>query len=372
MPKRDFDYRPNPGRAVYAFGPFDDELLSKIVPEITRFRFENATPITLFINSPGGVIRCLEILSGVLWDEDIDSKRCRVITVASGDAASAAATLLALGDYSIAYRRSEIYFHGARFREMEVTTESAAECAAQLAHKNREIAFRLANSVIRKLVHRYSIVCQSFDQTRAELKDGSLSDIECFVRAIFAKVGWRGEQVLNNAFEKTKAALRLSENILDKMNFSDEQKPIQQDAAVFRAVLKHELKQLSKAGWRLDDEGCSQLVSDYLLLRDYEFGHHQKSLTWVAGRYGLPFLTNEEFAEYKAINEKSEADALKWRINKVAPRLKPFWYFTVRLCQQLQEGENRLSATDAYWPAVLSSSESSSMPKIAMISCSAL
>lgn len=102
MPKRDFDYRPNPGRAVYAFGSFDDGLLSKLVPEITRFRFESGTPITLFINSPGGVIRCLEILTGVLWDEDIDSKRCRVITVASGDAASAAATLLALGDYSIA------------------------------------------------------------------------------------------------------------------------------------------------------------------------------------------------------------------------------------------------------------------------------
>ena len=73
----------------------------------------------------------------------------------------------------------------------------------------------------------------------------------------------------------------------------------------------------------------------------------------MAKRYGITFLTHEEFSEYQAVNEKSEEDGLAWRISKVTPRLKPFWYFTVRLCQQLQEGENRMSSTDAYWLGIV-------------------
>jgi len=46
-------------------------------------------------------------------------KKPRIITVAIGDAKSAAANLLALGDYAVAYPRSSIHFHGLRYPRLE-------------------------------------------------------------------------------------------------------------------------------------------------------------------------------------------------------------------------------------------------------------
>jgi ATP-dependent protease ClpP protease subunit len=345
MSKRDFDFRPNPTRAVHVFGSCDDDLLAKIVPSITNFRFEGSTPITVYINSPGGVIRSLEILVSCLWDADIEGHTHRIITVATGDAASAAATLLALGDYSIAHESSEIYFHGARFRELEITTESAAECAATLAHKNRQIAFRLANRVIRKLVHRYSLLCNEFEEKRKQ-PNTQKSDLDCFVECILERVNLSASQVVTEAYNKTKVALQLTENILSNVTFSKEQSFLEQDGAVFKAILDHEITQLSEKNWRLDEYGCSQLVQDYLLLRDYQLGDHQQSLDWIIKHFGMPFLSQDEFNEY---SQKDEKEKLTWLSDTVFSRIRPFWYFTLRLCQQLQEGENRLSPADAYW-----------------------
>ena len=349
MPVRDFNFRPNPGRAVYVIGDFDDSLLAKVIPEINRLRFERTDPITVFINSVGGYIRSLEVLAGCLWDEDLELHQCRIITVATGDAASSAATLLSLGDYTLAHPRSDIHFHGARLREREITTETASQCASALASKNLEIAFRLANSMIRKICHRFSIVCDDFKKIRDDNPKDSLTDLDCFVRSIYFRVGTRAGEVLNAAYEKTKSAIALSNMVLPKVKFKQGDSGLTQDVSVFRGILKHEVSKLRQRNWRLDEEGCSQIVMDYLLLRDYELGKHRGSLGFVANMAGIPFLRPDEFKEFMKRHHESEKDALAWRLQVIMPRITPFWYFTVRLCQQLQEGENRLSPNDAYW-----------------------
>jgi hypothetical protein len=69
----------------------------------------------------------------------------------------------------------------------------------------------------------------------------------------------------------------------------------------------------------------------------------------MSQRYGIPFLDSAEFAEYREKQMESSEVAEKWLVERIRPRLRPFWYFTVILCQQLQEGENALSPSDAYW-----------------------
>jgi hypothetical protein len=55
----------------------------------------------------------------------------------------------------------------------------------------------------------------------------------------------------------------------------------------------------------------------------------------------------ETLAEIELIVD--EAERVELLVENVRPMLQPIWSFFVALCHALQEGENRLTATDAYW-----------------------
>lgn len=124
-----------------------------------------------------------------------------------------------------------------------------------------------------------------------------------------------------------------------------------QDVAVFKALLEHEIKHGKRKGWRLDESGTSRFISDYFLLRDFHFGEHQRFLLSMILMFGRSFLTMEEVAELEQMEETqpSVEETEDWLIDRTHDRVKDFWYFTVVLCRQLQSGENRLLARDAYW-----------------------
>jgi ATP-dependent protease ClpP protease subunit len=86
MPRQDPSYRANPERGIYITEPLTQALVAKVSPRIIELRKTPAEPITVFINSPGGDIRVLDILDGLLKSRDADGRRNRLITVALGDA----------------------------------------------------------------------------------------------------------------------------------------------------------------------------------------------------------------------------------------------------------------------------------------------
>ncbi len=49
------------------------------------------------------------------------------------------------------------------------------------------------------------------------------------------------------------------------------------------------------------------------------------------------------------IDGAPEASRNALLVKKVRPTLEPMWSFFVALCHALQEGENELTARDAYW-----------------------
>jgi ATP-dependent protease ClpP protease subunit len=89
--------RPNPARSVEVFGEFNEELACRVASTITRLRAEGREPITVYINSNGGGIREMDIIEGVLRSQDLDRNPCFFVTVALGNALSAGANLLTLG-----------------------------------------------------------------------------------------------------------------------------------------------------------------------------------------------------------------------------------------------------------------------------------
>src|SRR5690606_25868423 len=92
---------------------------------------------------------------------------CKAITVAVHNAYSAAANLLASGDYSVALPNSDILFHDARFGGMEDVTPTIAKFAAiRLQEANDELALKLANRIFKRLVWNYIDLRDDFETYR--------------------------------------------------------------------------------------------------------------------------------------------------------------------------------------------------------------
>lgn len=348
MPKRNSKYRPNPKRSVNIFGNFGDSLISSVVPRILSLHESGKNSITIYINSRGGDIRCLETLIGLLTTAEARRKRPPIITVVIGIAASAAATLLALGNYSIAYPESLIHFHGVRLSEADdLTMEDAADFAAFLRRKNDAIAMRLVGSVSLRLVFHYSRFRERFSATKKEHPKQSLSDVECFAHCIKKQVSPSAIRIVNKSIERWKEICTLSNTIFPKLNKLKPAGRHAYDAAILREIVRFETNRNRNSSWSLDAVGIAKVVEDYTILRDYYMGEHNRYVDRIVTYFGPAFLTGAEFQEFKKIQNENERKS--WMADKVAQRIKPFVYFVASLCRNLQEEENPLTARDAYW-----------------------
>ena len=113
--RRDPQFRPNYDRSVTICGVIDDALAARLLPEIVKLQSISREPITVYIDSPGGDTECAKLLLDALRASDQDqSEPCRLITVALGEASSAASDMLMAGDYALAYPYSRILCHGTR------------------------------------------------------------------------------------------------------------------------------------------------------------------------------------------------------------------------------------------------------------------
>jgi ATP-dependent protease ClpP protease subunit len=345
--KPDLNFRPNPARAVYITREINDELCRKLLPQINDLRLNQDLPLTIYINSPGGSIRVLEVLMGMLKGPDLDGVEPRIITVVAGDAASAAAMLLARGDYAIAFPHSIIHCHGIRYSEIsDLTTEKASSFAKHLEASNREMALEVANKSIRRLAHRY---VQVSDEELQKLAGQAKLDIPGYLDRIkpnLSELAWKAAQFSS---ERTRQVFDISAEVLGPLNFDQSDSRLQMDFKVFRALIDYEEKHSLCDRLTLDEESVAKLVDDYFLIRDYYWGAHSDFIQGICEIYGPLFLGEEEYTEYQALESSQPENVNDWMYEKVAARLKPFWYFTVVLCRRLHEGENRLSAEDAYW-----------------------
>ncbi|MBI2928712.1 MAG: ATP-dependent Clp protease proteolytic subunit [Verrucomicrobia bacterium] len=131
------DFRENPSRAVYILGRIDQQQVYRVTPDILRLRAESSEPITVYIDSLGGETLFAEDIRSLLYAPNQDSQVRRIITVVTNVAASAAADLLALGDYAIAYKNSYALYHGTRqASQAALTTEKAESLAKSLKQTN--------------------------------------------------------------------------------------------------------------------------------------------------------------------------------------------------------------------------------------------
>jgi ATP-dependent protease ClpP protease subunit len=350
------EFRINPDRSVEVFGEFNDELANKLLPTIARLRKapHGQEPVTVFINSPGGDMRVLEILDGALNCQDQDGHTIPVVTVVMGNAFSAAADLLVYGDYAIAYPHSTIYFHGVRYGEVrQITAERARRTTEDLRRSNLEVAYKLARCMMPRIVHRYAILKNKFGRLRKGSHDENSHQLECFVQAIKPKVESATYLKIHAAMEHLRTARSLSKSIIPAARLKSRNRPVKQDEKVLCALVRHVVEKNAGTEWRLDEDGVSAVVNDYLILIDYQFGQHRMGIRPILLSFGVEFLTKGEYEKFCKIPSSDPTKQERFLGEKAFPKLQLFWYFSVLLCRNLLQGENPISAEDAYWIGVV-------------------
>jgi len=203
-----YPLRPNPERAIEVFGDFNDELASKLFPQIAELRKTNE-PISVFINSLGGNVHVLKFVDGHLKTRSLDEGWNRIITIASGNAASAAASLLALGNYAYAYPHSYILFHSVRYSELPENVETATQMVLEIERLNREISRKIAEMVIVRLISRYERVRDHFRLRRRDAKHKELIGLRCFIDALRSRLSNRSWRLAWRTFSQVELATSL-------------------------------------------------------------------------------------------------------------------------------------------------------------------
>jgi ATP-dependent protease ClpP protease subunit len=370
------DFRENPNRAIFVTGEIDEKLVHRLTPELCRLRAESSEPITAYIDSRGGSTLAADHLFALFKTPTQDGAVSRLITVAATRAASAAADLLALGDYAIAYPHAIVHFHGTRLSADEITRESAQNLAASLREANEEFALRLAKRVFGRIAFHYTIVRGEFPKIREQaLKENwdspMGSDLECFACAIHGKLsrGSRGpRQLPQRAYKLHEDLAKMSTYVFEKLRKVDPSQPfLETEAEILRHLLDYELANREKSEWSLVEGGIDILADDFRNLADFIFGRHKQALQEHIENFGVLFLDSEQTAKLQEERELGKNDSMKWLDGVVRPTIEPLWYFVVALCRLLQHGENPLTATDAYWLGLVDEVVGQKLPSLRLV-----
>ena len=292
----------------------------------------------------------METVLRLLKSPDQDSSAsCRVITVVTGRAASAAADLLSSGDYPIAYPNSTLLYHGIRtYGQRPLTVQSTSLLAHVLRISNDYYAMELARKIEYRFVFRFLVLKSSFQSFREENPTPVLSDLDCFTGLLASRLSQTAQQVCNKAKERFGRYNALISNVMKKEKPAAGKRIAQVEARRLKAIVDFEVSSNKKTlEWSFKDGGLSRLADDFFLLNEYLQTHTTERIKQWCKSLGKFALTEAEQLEIDAIAD--ETLRTERMIAKVQPILQPVWSFFVALCHALQEDESELSATDAYW-----------------------
>ena len=351
----DPNFRHDVRRAVYVTGEIDQDLVDRLTPRILELRAVSADPITAYIDSPGGNTYHAELLYQLLKARNQDNQSCHLITLVTGTAASAAADLLASGDYSLAYPHSRILYHGTRRMSQQVLTrEGASSLAESLRLTNEGFAIRLADRSIDRIIFQFMLLKSSFAALREKLSKPELPEVDCFAEAIREKLGVVLAELVSTALARQRTYERLYGFVSEKLDPRGEEfkafRSAQVEAEVLKTILDFELKENPGEEWTFTAQGLAKLQEDYLLLSDYHSGRHQRRQTSLTNRWGTYFLRNEESSEYEKMDQEKRSE---WLADTVADRIHPLWYLFFSICRMLQDGEFILSPSDGYYLGIV-------------------
>lgn len=343
-------YTPNPDRAIFVQGVIDQAIVYRLTPQIVTLQNQSRDPITVYIDSPGGLVTFMESLLKLLAapSQQFD-KPCHLITVVTTQAASAAADMLAAGDYALAYPESTILYHGVRLPgDRALTVEETLQLAQRLRAGNESYAMKLAREAEFRAIFRFISLKAQFKGLRESNPEKTLTDLQCFLTLISEKVSDSANEVLDKARERYGRYNALLMHVATSKRPSKIKTNADAEAADIKAIVEFELRQNKKnKEWSFLDDGIHRLTDDFFLLNEYLKMFRSKRFVQLCELFAEYLLGEEELS---IINQaQPEEERPQKLVEAVRPKLRPVWSFFVALCHVLQQGENQLTGTDAFW-----------------------
>ena len=387
-------------RAIHVHATIDDSLVKELTPIILRLKQDSTKPITVGIDSPGGSIAAVESLLGLLQSPDQDGNKTPIYTAATNRAYSAAASMLAFGDYAVAFPHSTILYHDVRYSDLEdVTPSKALKTARELERGNSAFAMRLANHACRRIIWVYLDLRSSFESARTKYAsfakkhdetfdkiisegDEQKIDVVGFSLALFRKlsspadkeIAIRALNLLSSWMQIERIETRLSEggssgntpidlvsgiDELVKAIKSMESKPestppspethsvsIDENGRADIKLLMEVIARQFAADKcsRIDESELDAIVEDYSFIKDINSSRHIHAVTKMMIDNG-PLFFNESIADQLrgAKNHEERNNILA----PIYPKARILWYYIVLVCKCLCRGEHILKPGDA-------------------------
>jgi ATP-dependent protease ClpP protease subunit len=370
--KPDPNFRANPERAVYVQGAIDESMVARLTPSIIKLQNANRGPITVYIDSRGGSVFSAELILRLLSASNQNGDPpCRIITVVTNRAASAAADLLSSGDYAIALPESTILYHGVRTSLIDpLTVELGSAVTESLKISNDRYAMALARRAEGRFMFRFVMTKHAFSNFRQKAGKPNLSDLDCFLGIISQALTHPAQKILERARERHIRYSSLLDQALaaaKKRSVAASKSAAQVEAVILKQIIDFEVTVHRKdPNWNFRSGGLSRLNDDFFLLREYLDISQSDHFNKVCDRWGNFALTADEKAELEKIPD--DAARSKARLDKVKLQFQPLWSFFVALCHVLQEGENELSAIDAFGLGLIDEVMGTQLDSLRMIS----
>ena len=352
----DPNFRPNPNRAIFISGLIDQALVDRLTPTIMELCEDNRQPISVYIDSRGGSPQSAETILRLLKATNQDNEPgCHVITVVTTRAASAAADLLSAGDYAIALPDTSILFHGVRTPTWSdlVTVEQASSIADFLKLSNDRYAMTLARKSERRFMYLFFALRNQFPAHRIKLNKPNLSPLECFIGLVRENISPLAKKILDRAWERYERYNALLSHVFalaartKKNPFAGGASGAEMESFMLRAIVQFELKK-NKADkeWTFSGRGLVRVNDDFFLLQEYFATAYSIEFNQLCERWANLVLSDADNTELALIQEPERTEKKR---AMVRPHFQPAWSFLVALCHALQEGENEISALDAFW-----------------------
>lgn len=207
-----------------------------------------------------------------------------------------------------------------------------------------------AMDLIRKIEGRFMfrfLTSQSrFDEIRKANAGKGMTDADCFLSVVSDSLSERAKTLFTTARERHGRYDQLLKKVKNQ-RIPKRARLAKIEEARIRAILEFELEEnKGNKNFSFQNGGLTRLTDDFFLLNEYLVGSQSDRLNRLCQRWGFFALSDDNKAEI----DKAPADEKpKLLVEKVRPLLEPLWSFFVALCHALQDGENELTATDAYW-----------------------
>lgn len=368
----DSRFRPNPARAIYIQGIINQQLVDRLTPQIIQLHSQSREPITVYIDSPGGSVPSTDTIRRLLSAPTQDgSDRCSIVTVVTTRAASSAADLLSFGNYALAYPESTILYHGVRTSfDRPLTVEFTSILTENLKMTNDRQAMTLARESEWRIMFRYVSLRARFDEFRANAKQKSLTDLDCFLGLISDNISGSAKEIIEQAKNRHKRYGSLLDHVAAVSarfkSLTKRRRRAESEGITLKAIINFEVKSNKEdESWTFRDGGIARLSDDFSLLEEYMSSIRGEQFKRLCQRWGNLILSPDEKKELEGIHEENLR--FEETVKKARPHFGPLWSFFVALCHVLQEGENELSSTDAFWLGLIDEVIGQGLPSLRMI-----